>query len=131
MKIGPESVQKWTETGNSVVTNRAQRRNEVGEVWGQERDQATRCAEGTRGLGEVTGQGRKSAGAITLAAPYSCIAFGSMSISVRHSMAFWWIGPLGNSRGGLGEGEEGESPGSGAWAAHGLERKLCLIMGRV
>ncbi len=22
-------------------------------------------------------------------------------------MAFWWTGPLGNSRGGLGEGEEG------------------------
>ena len=114
MKIGPKSVRKWNETGNSVVTSRVQRRNEADEVWGQERDQATGCTEGTRGPGEVTGQEQKSAGAITLAAPYSCIAFGSMSISVRHSMAFSWTGPLGNSRGGLGEGEEGASPGCGA-----------------
>ncbi len=113
MKIGPKSVQKWTETGNRVVTSRAQRRNEAGEVWGQERDQATGCTEGTRGPGEVTGQEQKSAGAISLAALYSCIAFGSMSISVRHSMAFWWIGPLGNSWGGLGEDKEGASPGCG------------------
>ena len=114
MRIGPKSVQKWTETGNSIVTSRAQRRNEAGEVWGQERVQAAGCTEGTRGPGEVTGQEQKSARAITLAALYRCIAFGSMSISVRHSMAFWWIEPLGNSRGGLGEGEEGASPGCGA-----------------
>ncbi len=89
------------------MTSRVQRRNEADEVWGQERDQATGCTEGTRGPGEVTGQEQKSARVITLAALYRCIAFGSMSISVRHSMAFWWIGPLGNSQGALGEGEEG------------------------